>query len=106
MNTNHTPEPWKSHNGSIFSGDNRFTLAHFILYFGTHDNAENAQRAVACVNALAGLNPEAVPDAVAALREILAVPSEQFANARQFQAWCELKTRAALAKLDANQCTD
>jgi hypothetical protein len=53
-----------------------------------------------CVEYCAGINPEAVPEMLEALRAIISVPAEQFANARQFQAWCELKSRAALAKAE------
>ena len=91
MDTNHTPEPWRYSNGFIFSGKE---------IVGGSCNETNDKRIIACVNACAGINPDAVPEMLEALRAIISVPAEQFANARQFQAWCELKSRAALAKAE------
>lgn len=52
-------------------------------------NPEHAARIVACVNACAGINPEAVPDMLEALRAISAVPgtiSESAVGAECYQA--------------------
>jgi hypothetical protein len=65
--TKHTPEPWKLLE-DMPTWPQASTLAeprHAVM------NLDDYRRAVACVNALAGLNPEAVPDVVAALRDML-----------------------------------
>ena len=80
----HTPEPWEygtfpkwqpgRSNYHVVRPQGEFPHGGWIADFGypCDDVAEaNAQRAVACVNALTGLNPEAVPDVVAALRGLL-----------------------------------
>ena len=80
----HTPEPWEygtfpkwqpgRSNYHVVRPQGEFPHGGWIADFGypCDDVAEaNAQRAVACVNALAGLNSEAVPDVVAALRGLL-----------------------------------
>ena len=102
MDTNHTPEPWPTPVRFDITGpaDDDYSCYWDIVNVGMLDSEEDAVRAVACVNACAGINPEAVPEMREALRAIISVPAEQFANARQFQAWCELKSRAALAKAE------
>ena len=63
MTAQHTPEPWVARQGSeLWKGQQH--LASFWLGRVMH---ANAARTVACVNALTGLNPEAVADVVAAL---------------------------------------
>lgn len=60
--SNHTPEPWYYDEGQLYS---RLEGCVDI------NEPRNLDRAVACVNACAGINPEAVPDVVEALRELL-----------------------------------
>jgi hypothetical protein len=65
--TAHTPEPWKlSQDGTITNAEGYVTLLSQSPQART-----NAARIVACVNACAGINPEAVPDLRTALRHIL-----------------------------------
>lgn len=65
----HTPEPWSASNapdGSGIPGWNIFGPNHYAVCSmmdigpATKLNPPNARRTIACVNALAGLNPEAV----------------------------------------------
>lgn len=69
MSTNHTPEPWHVETGlgqHIVASD-----GEPVVFFGWEAFPENyeANRShiVACVNALAGRNPEAIDDVVEAL---------------------------------------
>lgn len=75
-------------------------------------NAANAARIVACVNALDGLNPDAIADVVEALREAqsaiheLARPSDLGKTKSNMELWAECvavekRCRDALAKLEA-----
>lgn len=79
----HTQEPWDwSYSGhrmattysqpvGIHSGGTQLVGGLFGDVKGGKDQAKaNAERIVACVNACAGLNPSALPDAVKALEEI------------------------------------
>jgi len=64
--TTHTPEPWYdsstgNHQGLVLSEGDGQSVA--VTYQGPAD----AARIVACVNACKGLNPEAVPEMLAAL---------------------------------------
>ena len=84
MEANHTPEPWhvyqgrganpRLHIGGSDSGNAIFSTPE--LSRDPRDKEANlarladCDRAVACVNALAGLNPDAVAGVVAALEEI------------------------------------
>jgi len=68
----HTPEPWQALD-EILIGPGHDPV--FIASFNTDpywqpygaDGVENAARVAACVNACAGINPEAVPDLLDAL---------------------------------------
>ena len=107
-----TPEPW------VFSPD-RHTHDCFIHAanaeekYGYIDNDdggvfgssewnwfkdEDAKRTVACVNACAGINPEAVPDVVEALREAINW-AEGYAQGGVIPEYLKA-ARAALAKLE------
>jgi hypothetical protein len=76
----HTPEPWFRHFGqAIYSGPHHDPSAR-LLFMGTPTNGTaeqldeafaNSARVIACVNACAGINPEAVPDLVAALTDLV-----------------------------------
>ncbi len=75
----HTPEPWNV----MFNYDNNineeapgrhtirskdgWNIARIWENIGNSDSSANARRIVSCVNACAGINPEAVPDLVKAL---------------------------------------
>ncbi len=87
----HTPEPWAKYNRTdIFAqessdgeqalDDDGFQVADFLidnpLYasgksLGFEEQKANAERCVACVNALAGYNPEAVKGVVEALEKTI-----------------------------------
>lgn len=77
----HTPEPWFA-NGSEIRASNpkaerKHTFRPFVAQmlcgpsFSTAEVEANAHRIAACVNACAGLNPEAVPDLLAAAEKVL-----------------------------------
>ena len=95
----HTPEPWYFHKGMVVYGHEEIDI---------RDEA-NAQRAIACVNACAGINPDAVPDAVAALRACEIALGDKRIGTYNMDSpdWYEKvweardAARAALAKLKA-----
>ncbi len=66
----HTPEPWEiSDNGtSVFNREHDDTVCHCESGISANLDFDNAGRIVACVNALAGMNPEAVPLMIEALK--------------------------------------
>lgn len=68
--TVHTLEPWKVGNGHVRS-DSNINENRVIFDFrkSRYEDIANAVRIVACVNACAGINPEAVPDLVAYAKE-------------------------------------
>jgi len=86
--TQHTPEPWYDNRHAIWSTVGGSPLAQTT---STKDSA----RIVACVNALAGLNPEAIADVVHALEMITDPDGPGYAK-------CERFARAALAKLQGD----
>lgn len=61
-----TPEPWRGWDAYDIVGPGNQTVINDAIFWTTQDR----DRAVACVNALAGLNPEAVVEAVETLRAI------------------------------------
>lgn len=78
MKTNHTPEPWKADEQSIYYTAGAARIAYFpdsyIFIAGKGDLSipakkagANASRTAMCVNACAGLNPEAIPEMVKTL---------------------------------------
>lgn len=84
-----------------------------LMDWGAFDEKANADRIVACVNACAGINPDAVPDVVAALRacerELMQMRIEDAARwTPDYKKQLEhaesgltiIKARAALAKLE------
>jgi hypothetical protein len=79
-NPKHTPEPWeydgRSHSLTtvhcIMAGPRQIGHAHDFLTVDDGNQAKaNAARIVACVNACAGLNPEAVADVVKLAEEAM-----------------------------------
>ena len=77
----HTPEPWK-----VTVQENGYVCIETA--YGTHRDiltgdfitlkASNAERIVACVNACEGLNPEAIPEMLEALQEMVSVACEYY----------------------------
>lgn len=72
MKTEHTPEPWEFYTTPdgetvIAVADGGPAIASIAEEASTELNEADAERIVACVNACKGLNPEAVPDLLAAL---------------------------------------
>ena len=100
--TKHTPEPWGPHlfglTGTI--GESMCVLLPRADY----------SRARACVNACAGINPEAVPDLLAAAVEWIASADAAYHKdmesncAAMARAWAQSNRplRAAIAKAEAN----
>ena len=58
-------------NTLIIDDDGHYVASTTNCYESEQTNSANAQRIAACLNACAGINPEAVPDVVAALRGLL-----------------------------------
>ena len=99
-----TPEPWRQSGNEIVGGDG--TDAAFVVckaafghispapmfsYIG-QESADhqpvvdaNMNRLVACVNACAGINPEAVPDLLAACKEAVQALAETTSNCHAFE---------------------
>lgn len=77
--TAHTPEPWESSGDIIVN--RQITICKMAWDFGGDRHANgtlpwktaeaNMERIVACVNACAGINPEAVPMLLAACKAVL-----------------------------------
>ena len=65
--SNHTPEPWPK---PEYFDDEMFSESWQVDNVGAFDNEHDADRAVACVNACAGINPEAVSVMLEALRSV------------------------------------
>lgn len=107
MTTKHHPEPWISEGGLIHDASGK-CFADIADRDGFMDEQQLATEAriVACVNACAGINPEAVPDLLAALEpfaDLLEYPEEATANEDGvIQLWVSLgdikSARAAIAK--------
>lgn len=77
MTTKHTAEPWKvmrDDRGLWIAASNpndpsRCVIVAELGFTALNDSKKaNAERIVACVNACEGINPEAVPDALAAFK--------------------------------------
>ncbi len=58
-------------NTLIIDDDGHYVASTTNCYESEQTNSANAQRIAACLNACAGINPEAVQDVVAALREAI-----------------------------------
>ena len=90
-------------NTLIIDDDGHYVASTTNCYESEQTNSANAQRIAACLNACAGINPEAVPDVVAALRAVNALhPRNIPSNLDEFlQFWDAIDlSRAALAKLE------
>ena len=92
--TNHTPTPWLADSLDI-QGANKKWIGSMTQVLGeSSDIGEaNALHIVACVNACAGINPEAVKD----LRSVLTNALEWWGVGRPAPAWV-IDAQAALAK--------
>lgn len=84
----HTKEPWSAEFSPVVGGEYlspmiRSSSGHLIgiVYRKSAGGSENAQsdaaRIVACVNACAGINPEAVPEFPAMCKMLLALLEEE-----------------------------
>lgn len=72
----HTPEPWEwppAHaDGAHIDGPDGVYVLHAEWFERNMEEAEaNAARATACVNACAGINPDAVPGLLAACKALI-----------------------------------
>jgi len=85
----HTPEPWTLDADEKIRGADKFPV---FTHRSIAEALSTKARVRDCVNALAGMNPEAVKDVVKALEDMLA-PFEGEAN------WQVEQARAALAAL-------
>ena len=82
MNTQHTPGPWKvstanpyavnTVSGGIATAHGTDDANYSEFFPSTEQAKANARRIVACVNACEGINPEAVPDLLEALKDAVA----------------------------------
>ena len=68
--TKHTLEPWKPDNNRRHIIGNGRDIARVFGAFEDNEADANVSRIVACVNACQGLNPEAIPDLLAACKTI------------------------------------
>jgi len=105
----HTKEPWVATNIPM-SGRIVCVVPHedsqandwFILVPGKRGSTEDdARRIVACVNALAGMNPGAVGDVVEAFQELYSYADEEMFPRTAAVVNVLDKAKAALAKLEA-----
>ena len=103
MSAKHTPEPWgvwlnpDGGNLEMITDDG---LARHIVYVvgNTHEAKANGRRIVACVNACAGINPEAVPNLLEAAKDFIYKVDE----GRAFSVKSYAKFSAAIAKAEDN----
>ena len=120
----HTPEPWhacSAHDGkcpcngvlaidgtsiaSFFATDDRSVYGVTEQCAGFEEGHANRHRAVSCVNACAGINPEAVPDLLAVCKAITEGDgsdpemghTDEWTEAEAFRRFQSL-ARAAIAK--------
>lgn len=110
--TNHTAEPWsvstRFHQGEAreyFIWGPLHQIAEITAKLDRGEELSNAKRIVACVNALAGLNPEALPDAVKALESapimLLGETHAEFVG--KYAEWFRTNRNTALANLKGAQ---
>lgn len=115
----HTPEPWESVKALSGSENDRgFNIYGGAQFIGrvspmikdkrgnaSEEGIANADRIVACVNACAGINPEAVPDVLEALKGMCDAYKELCLmsgyNFHQSGGSRYTAARAALAKAEA-----
>lgn len=114
----HTPEPWVSSvalsgsendRGFDIHADGKHIARVSPMIKNLRGDASteaiaNKDRILACVNACAGVNPEAVPDAVAALRDMLdgyeRLLEQSVLDVNPGANRYSIAARAALAKLE------
>lgn len=82
-------------NTLIIDNEGHYVASTTNCYESEQTNAANARRIAACLNACAGINPEAVPDVVAALK---AWDDPNMTMPR----WLKIR-KAALAKLEVTK---
>jgi hypothetical protein len=119
MKTKHTQEPWKIGNVQEYQSDRYAKNAEWARIRGTdgsliakiesvHPRGErkssdfdvesgNAARIVSCVNSCAGINPEAVPDLVEALKGLCNVALHPLSTKAQIRQIAR-EAREALTK--------
>lgn len=103
--SNHTPEPWCKLNdcGTVKIWGPRGDCVAVNIGCSC-DNEANADRIISCVNACAGINPEAVPDVVEALRVLLEgyerLLAQSVLDVNPGANRYSIAARAALAKLE------
>ena len=109
----HTPEPWNVYDSKPKQvricrvGEERIDQGAIATFAASAD----AWRSILCVNALAGLNPEAVSDVVEAFKKLLQYEGlvvqymGELGNMQAEQMTQDVFTaaRAALAKLEEGQ---
>lgn len=106
----HAREPWKwgdEHYNDLLDTSVRILMnaERAILYHQAHwpIRDANAARIVACVNACEGLNPEAVPEVLEALREMLAVNTSMPERADKARSFLDARERAVEAIIKAEE---
>lgn len=93
----HSPEPWKPL-GRYTIEDARDRGVSQVI-FDTEKDVANRDRIVSCVNALSGLNPEAVVDLVDAVGELIHGAVRHGSQEQRVTNYAYKKAVAALAKL-------
>ncbi len=89
----HTPEPWDANGSIISAGAFHKGQCRYGAYIGECDNSDNTSRAVACVNALAGIEDpaafvEKAKQAIAAVKRA-DLTDEEIKNANPHGYWPE-----------------
>lgn len=101
MATKHSPEPWAVYPevGLCEARAKDVNYKSYIIWDGAdgpYPKDEDVERIVACVNACAGINPEAVPDLLAACKVALGLHEHGRIKIEYHQA--DKQIRAAIAK--------
>lgn len=99
----HTPEPWALDRvvpecdcPIVSAGDDAVFHCGLDAYNEPDTVLANANRAIACVNALAGTNPSAIPELIEAAREAFGALVGAHASDDSVQGRARIRLRAAL----------
>ena len=121
MKTKHTSGPWQVAYYAGGDGNGGYASSHYTIQKGekkivktinavaTEADEANAARIASCVNACEGINPDAVPDMLEALKELLAMGQDGIIQRNETgkPTWSILDaiktiTQAAISKAEGN----
>lgn len=107
MDAKHTPGPWRLCRATGEQGEPLVILPpdgnRRIAQLCGRSDAANGRRVVACVNACQGINPEAVPELLAALRRLLSTIPQGRDDCDCSSCADERFARAALERAEAEK---